>query len=131
MPINANAYNPKPTAEDWDWAWDKIINEMQINYIDTYQEEISKKSNNQHINSANEAKSEWIDQYLDDVKNPSDDAHKTDGARWLAAQIYLDEPDYPYTRKEPTLSGIENMLSQIRYQQFDTLKAMKDPNPFA
>ena len=87
MPINANAYNPKPTAEDWDWAWDKIINEMQANYIEAYEAEIRKKSNNRSINSANEAKSEWIDKIVDDIKNPTHPAQKTDGARWLVEQI--------------------------------------------
>lgn len=130
MPINVNEYNPKPTADDWDWAWDKIINEMQANYIEAYEAEIRKKSNNRLINSANEAKSEWIDKIVDDIKNPTHLAQKTDGARWLVEQIYADEPDYPYKPKQPALNGIENMIIQIRRQNMSSLKNLKTQNPF-
>ena len=131
MPINVNEYNPKPTAEDWDWAWDKIINEMQANYIEAYEAEIRKKSNNRSINVANEAKSEWIDKIVDDIKNPTHSAQKTDGARWLVEQIYADEPDYPYKPKQPTTDGIENVIIQIRRQNMNSLKNLKTQNPFA
>lgn len=131
MPINVNEYNPKPTAEDWDWAWDKIINEMQANYIEAYEAEIGKKSNNRSINSANETKSEWIDKIVDDIKNPTHPAQKTDGARWLVEQIYADEPDYPYKPKQPALEGIENMIIQMRRQDMASLKNLKTQNPFA
>lgn len=104
---------------------------MQTNYIEAYEAEIRKKSNNQAINSANEAKSEWIDKIIDDIKNPIHPVQKTDGARWLVEQIYADEPDYPYKPKQPVLNGIENMIIQTRRQDMNSLKNLKTQNPFA
>lgn len=131
MPINPSSYNPKPTTEDWNWAWDEILKVMQSDYIKAYEAEISEKTQNGSINFANEAKSEWIDKIIDDVKNPTHLTFQTDGARWLVEQIYADEPDYPYKRKQPTLDGMENMIIQIRRQHMKTLENLKTKNPFA
>lgn len=130
MPININEYNPKPKAEDWDWAWDKIINEMQTNYIEAYEAETRKKSDNQKINSANNIKTSWMDYLIDNFKNSQHPMFKTKGARWLVEQLYVDEPDYPYKDKQPTLDGTENMTIQLRRQHVATLKSLKEQNPF-
>lgn len=130
MPINVNEYNPKPKAEDWDWAWDKIINEMQTNYIEAYEAETRKKSDNQKINSANNIKTLWMNYLIDNFKNSQHPMFKTEGARWLVEQLYVDEPDYPYKDKQPTLDGTENMTIQLRRQHVATLKSLKEQNPF-
>lgn len=131
MPIDPSSYNPKPTAEDWSRAWDAIIKEVQTTYIEAYEAEINKKTQNSQINTANEAKSDWIDYIIYEVKNPVHSVLKTDGARWLVEQIYVDEPDYPYKAKQPTLNGTENTIIQNRRQQLNKLKTMKEHNPFA
>lgn len=130
MPINVGEYNPKPKAEDWDWAWDKIINEMQTNYIEAYEAETRKKSDNQKINSANNIKTSWMNYLIDNFKNSQHQMFKTEGARWLVEQLYVDEPDYPYKDKQPTLDGTENMTIQLRRQHVATLKSLKEQNPF-
>lgn len=130
MPINVNEYNPKPKAEDWDWAWDKIINEMQTNYIEAYEAETRKKSDNQKINSANNIKTSWMNYLIDNFKNSQHPIFKTEGARWFVEQLYVDEPDYPYKDKQPTLDGTENMTIQLRRQHVATLKSLKEQNPF-
>lgn len=130
MPININEYNPKPKAEDWDWALDKIINEMQTNYIEAYEAETRKKSDNQKINSANNIKTSWMNYLIDNFKNSQHPRFKTEGARWLVEQLYVDEPDYPYKDKQPTLDGTENMTIQLRRQHVATLKSLKEQNPF-
>lgn len=131
MPINVNEYNPKPKAEDWDWAWDKIINEMQTNYIEAYEAETRKKSDNQKINSANNIKTSWMNYLIDNFKNSQHPIFKTEGARWLVEQLYVDEPDYPYKDKQPTLDGTENMTIQLRRQHVATLKSLKEQSPFS
>lgn len=131
MPIDPSSYNPKPTAEDWDQAWDTIIKDVQTVYIEAYEAEIKKKTQNSNINSANEAKSYWIDYIINEVKNPIHLTLKTDGARWLVEQIYVDEPDYPYKAKQPTLNGTENTIIQNRRQHMKTLENLKTKNPFA
>lgn len=130
MPINANEYNPKPTAEDWNWAWDKIIKEMQAEYIDAYEAEIDKKTQNQNINSTNEIEAGWIQAVTEGAADPNNATMNTEGARWLIEQIHVDKPDYPYKRKEPTLDGIETMILQLRNQHMKTIKNLKEQNPF-
>lgn len=127
MPINVNDYNPKPKVEDWDWAWDKIINEMQTNYIEAYEAETRKKSDNQKINSANNIKTSWMDYLINNFKNSQHPIFKTEGARWLVEQLYV---VYPYKDKQPTLDGTENMTIQLRRQHVATLKSLKEQNPF-
>jgi len=127
VPINVNEYNPKPKVEDWDWAWDKIINEMQTNYIEAYEAETRKKSDNQKINSANNIKTSWMDYLINNFKNSQHPIFKTEGARWLVEQLYV---VYPYKDKQPTLDGTENMTIQLRRQHVATLKSLKEQNPF-
>lgn len=130
MPINANAYNPKPTAEDWDWAWDKILEAVQASYIEAYKAEVDKKTQNTKINNANNLKSRWINQVIDAVAHPQLPIFKTESARWFIEQIHLDEPDYPYKPTWPVLDGTEEATTKSRRQHVDDLKKLKENNLF-
>ena len=130
MPINVNKYNPKPKAEDWDWAWDKILEGVQASYIEAYKVEVDKKTHNIKLNNANNIRSRWINQIIDAVAHPQLPELKTESARWLVEQIHLDEPNYPYKLIQPTLDGTEEATTKLRQKHVDDLKKLKETNPF-